>query len=344
MRIAVIGTGLIGASVGLAARERLGAEVVGWDPDPSAALAAGAVDRAAGSVAEALDGAEAAFVAVPVGALAETVAAVLAAAGERCVVTDTGSVKRSVVAAVDDERFVGGHPLAGGEASGAAHARADLFDGATWYLTPTQRSSGLRLQELHRIIAGLGARPEVVDPETHDRLMAAVSHLPHVLANVLVGQASAVLGGDRMPAIGPSFRDATRVAGSHPALWDEIYAANAEALAAEIDQALGELADIRDRLRAGEPLGDWQALAAERRAALTAAAAGEAQAELRAVVPNRPGIVAEITLTLAREGIGISDLSLGPAADMATGELAIWVPEARAARARELLAELGLAT
>ncbi|HTE59520.1 MAG TPA: prephenate dehydrogenase/arogenate dehydrogenase family protein, partial [Solirubrobacteraceae bacterium] len=121
MRIAIVGVGLIGGSIGLAARERLGAEVVGYDPAPGAldaALEVGAVERAAPDVAAALSGADAAFVAAPVGALPSAVAAALAAAGEDCVVTDVGSTKRTVVEAVDDERFIGGHPLAGAANAG----------------------------------------------------------------------------------------------------------------------------------------------------------------------------------------------------------------------------------
>src|SRR5918997_6373445 len=160
MKLAVIGVGLIGGSIGLAARERLGAEVVGFDPGAGvldAALEVGALDRAAPDAAAALDGAEAAFVAAPVGALPAAVGAALAAAGEDCVVTDVGSTKRVVVDASVDERFIGGHPLAGAAGAGVEHARADLFDGATWYLTPTAVTSGMLLERLYRTIADLGA-------------------------------------------------------------------------------------------------------------------------------------------------------------------------------------------
>jgi prephenate dehydrogenase len=310
MKIAVVGTGLIGGSIGLAARARLGATVVGVDPDPAAALAAGAIDSAAG-LGAALEGADAAFVATPIAALTTAVAATLAAAPPDCLVTDTGSVKRHVVAATGDERFVGGHPLAGAETGGAQAAREDLFDGATWYLTPTRRSSGLLLERLHRLLAGLGARPAVLDADDHDRVMAAVSHLPHVLANVLAGQAARALGAEAVGGhghVGPSLRDATRVAGANPALWSEIYAANGEALAGELDAAIAALGAVRARLAAGEPLLDWQQGAARDRDALHSAAAGEELAELRVVVPNRPGVVADIALTLSREGINLADL------------------------------------
>jgi prephenate dehydrogenase len=342
--VAVVGVGVIGGSVGLAARRRLGATVRGIDPHAGEALEAGAIDEAHDSLEAALDHADAAVVAVPVGALPETVAAVLEAAPPGCIVTDVGSTKRGVVAANGDERFVGGHPLAGSEAAGVAHAREDLFDGALWYLTPTSTTSGIVLERLHRLVAGLGARPAAIDADTHDRMMAAVSHLPHVVANVLVAQATRALGGERIPPTGPSFRDATRVAGANPDMWADIYLSNRDALLHAIDDTLARLTDARAALAAGDrsALRAWQAAAAgEREALLEAGLTGGAVHELRAVVPNRPGVIADIALTLGREGINISDMALTPSPDFTRGEIALWVAEAEANRAGELLAGLG---
>lgn len=339
MKVAIVGTGLVGGSIGLAVRARLGATVVGVDPDPAPALAAGAID-AAQTLEEALDGADVAFVAVPVADLERMVLATLEAAPAGCVVSDVGSVKRAIVDAISDERFVGGHPLAGSEAAGAAHARAELFDGATWYLTPSPTSAGLRLQELHRVLTAIGARPAMIDAVTHDRVMAAISHLPHLVANVMVEGASAALGGDGLggrEGVGPSFRDATRVAGANPALWAQIYAANRDALLEELDGAIARLTDVRGRLAAGQDLQAWQAEAGRLRSA-----GGREDAELHMVVPNRPGMVAEIALVLAREGINIGDMSLAPSSDMASGALSIWVSADRAPHAVELLADLGV--
>jgi prephenate dehydrogenase len=257
VRIAIVGVGLIGGSIGLAARERLGAEVAGWDPAAGvldAALEVGALDSAAPDAAAALDGADAAFVAAPVGSLPAAVGDALAAAGEDCVVTDVGSTKRAVVEAVRDERFIGGHPLAGAETAGVRHARAGLFDGATWYLTPTARTRGTLYERLHRLLSGLGARPAALDAETHDRMLATVSHLPHVLANVLVAQAGRALSeeDERLPATGPSFRDITRVAGANTAIWRDIYLANSDALIGAIDDAMARLATVRAALEAGD--------------------------------------------------------------------------------------------
>jgi prephenate dehydrogenase len=349
--VAVVGVGLIGGSIGLAAREHADAEVRGWDPGGgvlAAALGHGAVTTACGSLAEALDGADVAFVAVPVGALPEVVADVLAAAREDCVVTDVGSTKRSVVAAVDDPRFVGGHPLAGAETAGVEHARHDLFRGATWYLTPTARTGGILYERLHRLLVELGAHPAALDAETHDALLATVSHLPHVLANVLVARAARVLSeeGERLPATGPSFRDATRVAGANTDIWRDIYLANADALVDAIDDTVRRLGEVRDALAAGDgaAVAAWNDGAREeRRRLLEADLAGGEVHELRVAVPNRPGVVAEVALALGRAGVNILDMALYPASDMSSGTIALWVAGAeRADEAQGVLESLQL--
>jgi prephenate dehydrogenase len=345
--VAVVGVGLIGGSIGLAAD----AEVRGWDPGDGVlelARERGAVTTACGSLPEAVAGADIVFVAVPVGALPSVVAEVLAAAGEDCVVTDVGSTKRSVVAAVDDPRFVGGHPLAGAETAGVEHARSDLFQGATWYLTPTARTGGMLYERLYRFLVELGARPAALDAETHDALLATVSHLPHVLANVLVARAARVLSdeGERLPATGPSFRDATRVAGANTDIWRDIYLANADALVDAIDDTVRRLGEVRDALAAGDgaAVQEWNDGARdERRRLLEADLAGGEVHELRVSVPNRPGVVADVALGLGRAGVNILDMALYPAADMSSGTIALWVAGAeRADEAQGVLEGLEL--
>ena len=351
MKVAVVGVGLIGGSVALAARERLGATVSGYDASEQALRAAigrGALDRAGGSVADAVSGAEAVFVAVPVGALPAAVSDVLATAPESCVVTDVGSTKRAVVpAAGEDPRFVGGHPLAGAETSGIEHARADLFEGATWYLTPGPNTSGVLFERLHRLLRDLGARPFALEPDAHDRIMATVSHLPHVLANVLVGQAVESLnaGHTHLPAAGPSFRDATRVAGAPGGIWTDIYLSNADALVDAIEDAIARLQEARAALEARERgwIDDWGLRAAAARRQVLEAQLGLAPlCELRVSVPNRPGVVAELALELGRAGVNIADMALYPAPDMSEGVIALWVAgDQAAARAQQLVAGLG---
>jgi prephenate dehydrogenase len=350
VKVAVVGVGLIGGSVALAARERLGATVSGYDtsePALRAALGRGALDRGCDSIPDTVAGAEAVFVAVPVGALPVTVAQVLGAASDDCVVTDVGSTKRAVVAAVDDPRFVGGHPLAGAESAGVEHARADLFEGATWYLTPTSSTGGILYERLHRLLRGMGAHPAAIDADAHDAILATVSHLPHVLANVLVARAAEELaaGDQRLPATGPSFRDATRVAGASSAIWTDIYVSNADALTGVVKRAIAALEDVVGALARGdrEWLAGWNdAAAGDRRRLLEAQLGGDELFELRASVPNRPGVVAELALELGRAGVNIADMALYPAPDMSEGVIALWIAgDQAAARAQQLVAGLG---
>jgi prephenate dehydrogenase len=287
VKVAVLGVGLIGGSIGLAARRRSGAQVVGYDPDGRAlsrAVELGAIDEPASELADAVCDADFVFVAAPVGAGADTARLALAAAGPDCVVSDVGSTKRQIVGAISDPRFVGGHPLAGSETAGVENAHEDLFDGAVWCLTPAAGavaagaegiagastpvgeapsppagSAGAALERLRSFVERLGARPVTLDAGDHDRLMASASHLSHVLANVLVAQArraaQAVADGGAREVEGalsasPSFRDATRVAGANTAIWTDIYVSNSDLLAEALDGTIEELSAVRDALDA----------------------------------------------------------------------------------------------
>ena len=350
MKVGIVGVGLIGGSIGLALQERLGATVIGYDPAEAVsveALRRRAIGVAGASAAEVADGAELLFVAAPVSALAGAIDELLALAGPQCVVTDVGSTKRALVSGRDDERFIGGHPLAGAETSGVEHARADLFEGATWYLTPGPGTSGVLYERLHKTLAGIGAQPTAIDATDHDRVMASVSHLPHVFANVLVAQAARALGdGEQVPATGPSFRDATRVAGASATIWPDIYLSNRDALIALIDEAQGRLSDVRGALEAADrgAIERWNDAAREDRDALLGAGlAGGAVHELRAAAPDRPGAVAEIALALGRAGINIVDIALSPARDGHQGVVALWIQgEEQAQRAIATIDGLGI--
>src|SRR4051812_26298162 len=352
MRIAVLGVGLIGGSIGLAARERAGAEVVGWGPRSETLLTAldkGAIDRIAGSVEEAVNDADAVFACAPVELLPELITQALAAAADDCVVTDAGSTKRDLVEAITDERFIGGHPVAGAETAGVANARADLFDGASWFLTPRPDTSGILFERLHRLIVSFGARPSAIDAETHDRMLAAVSHLPHVLANALVNQAaSEVTEGEPIPRTGPSFRDMTRVAGANSDIWTGIYMTNRDAIADEIDGVIDRLQMIVQSFRNADAaaIRTWNDQARDdRRRLLEADLEGDVVSELRLSVPNRPGIVAQVALALGRAGVNIADMALAPAADMRSGSMTLWVAgEDDAVRAKHLIEDLGFPT
>ncbi|HEY2535677.1 MAG TPA: prephenate dehydrogenase/arogenate dehydrogenase family protein [Solirubrobacteraceae bacterium] len=275
MKVAVLGVGLIGGSIGLAARRRAGADVCGYDADPAAceaALELGAIDRSAPDIATAVAGAQVVFAATPVGALADTVSQALAHAGESCVVSDVGSTKLALNDARRDPRFFGGHPLAGAETTGVAYAREDMFEGASWYLTADISTKDPDLLErLLDLIKRFGANPRTVSAAAHDRLMACTSHLPHVFANALALEALAAYEReDSKPVAGPSLRDAIRVAGANTAIWTDIYLANGPALIDAIDEITGRLTDARGLLaeRDAKALEDWNEQARAARQAL----------------------------------------------------------------------------
>lgn len=287
MNVAILGLGLIGGSVGLALRSRDGdppVRVIGFDPDRdalAAGLAAGAIDESAASAEQAVAEAEVVFVATPVRALAQTVRLALACSPARCVVTDVGSTKRSLMADLEGDeelrRFIGGHPLAGSEEGGLQRARSDLFVGAPWCLVrphaPGSAESGAveAGQRLGPLIERLGAQVVEIDADSHDRLMAQISHLPHVLANVLVAGTEGFDERERaLAAAGPSFRDATRVAGASSAIWTDIYLSNADMVASAVEEAIASLQQVRDALRRGDAraLRRWNEQARERKRAL----------------------------------------------------------------------------
>ena len=348
MRLALVGTGLIGASVGLAAK-RAGVEWVGGhDTDDEAAAIAlerGAVDEV-GAFPELLAEADLAVVAAPVTVLPALVEEVIARAPDRCTVTDVGSTKEwsSRLPA----RFVGGHPVCGREAHGPAHATADLFDGATWFLTPVAATDPERYRTVHGFVASLGAVPVAIDPRAHDRLVALTSHLPHALANLLVNQAGSgrIEGHDPLAAAGGSLRDMTRVAGANPRIWVDIFLDNAPELAEALAEHRRRVEQVEEWLteRNAGSLARWIAEASENRRRMLAEAypdPGELQ-QVVVHVPDRPGVLAGITQALGAERINIEDFELRHFSPDRGGVLTMLVSGAeQAARAAALLEAQG---
>jgi prephenate dehydrogenase len=350
-RVTVVGTGLIGASVGLAAKLH-GARVAGWDPDPDALAAAverGALDEAPASLEAALGGAELVVVAAPIAALPAVVAAVLEAAPEDATVTDVGSTKASVVAAAGGSpRFVGGHPICGHEARGAEHANGGIFAGATWLLTPTTQTDPARHRLVHGFVADLGAVPVAIDPAAHDRLVAMTSHVPHVLANVVVNQAGAarVEGHEPLANAGGSLRDMTRVAGANPRIWVDILLDNASAVRESLAEHRRRIEQVESALDAGDAgfLARWIGEAAQNRRRMLDSAYADAGAlqQVRVHVPDRPGVLAAITQALGAERINIEDFELQHISPERGGTVILLVTgEGEARRAAELLESQG---
>ena len=249
MRLALIGVGLIGGSAAAAFRAA-GAvsQVVGFDPDPAAGAqgkSRGILDRVAVSVADAVADAELVLLAVPVGTMQAVLRAVAAAAPPYAIVTDVGSTKASVIEAARAElsanssfsfrRFVPAHPIAGGERPGVAHADANLFRGKRLITTPQPQTHPDALARVESLWSAAGAEVVRMTADEHDRIFAAVSHLPHLLSFALVARIAARSeGGHLLDFAGAGFRDFTRIAASSPVMWRDIALANRAALSAEL--------------------------------------------------------------------------------------------------------------
>jgi prephenate dehydrogenase len=350
-RLAVVGTGLLGTSVALAARAS-GTHCSGFDLDSTVLERAAALSglEPTRSVAAAVTGAELVVVAVPAGSAAAAVQDVLAAASPQAVVTDVTSTKRSV-AAVEDPRFVPGHPVAGGAPGGPTRAAADLFDGATWFLAPTDATTPEAVSLVERFVASLGARPVRTDAAAHDRLLALTSHLPHALANLLMLRVAEAAEADDGPLAyaGTSLREMTRLAGANAAVWSDIFIENAD----EIASALTGFRSALDELERALAAGDRNALEASIEAAAAARERLDAFAyrtepaqlnRIRVRVPDRPGVLARITQILGGAGINIEDFELRHVSPEYGGALVILVAGAATAeKARELLRREGFA-
>jgi len=349
--LAVVGTGLIGASVGLAARRAGVARVTGWDPDPAAlgiAAEREAVDSAA-SLEEAVEGVELALVAAPVVDLPAQVRETLELVPASCTVTDVGSTKGPVcAAAAGDARFVGGHPICGAETQGPGRATAELFEGATWFLTPYAGIDPDRFRLVHGFVSAVGARPVAIDPGAHDRLVAVTSHLPHALANVLLNQAgsSRIDGHDPLAAAGGSLRDMSRIAGANPRVWVDIFLDNRAALAAALAEHRRRVEEVEAALERSDAgfLARWIAEASgnRRRMLDTAYEDPGALQRLRVHIPDRPGVLAGIFQALGAERINVEDFQLEHLSTERGGTLTVLVGgEDEAARAVALLEAQG---
>jgi prephenate dehydrogenase len=333
-RALVVGTGLIGGSVALGLRRR-GWHVTGQDADAARAdeaLAAGVVD----AVGDDPD-AEVVFVATPAATVGEVARGLLADGSRRAdaVVTDVSGVKTAIVATADHPRFIGGHPMAGSEQIGLHGADPELFEGAVWVLTPTPATDLASFDRLKGVVMSLGADVLVLSPADHDRLVAVVSHVPHLVAATLMNAASAGAEQDqtllRLAAGG--FRDMTRVAAGHPGIWPDICAENAGQIVGALDALVGELTAMRERVAAQDRealLGVLQQASAARRNLPSRFTRPDHLAELRIPVPDRPGLLAEITSLAADAGIGIYDIEIAHSAEGPRGVLILVVDSAEA--------------
>ena len=262
-RIAIIGTGLIGTSIGLnlRARKDRNFEVVGADRDRANARLAkkmGALDGEAGSLEEAVEGAGLVVIAVPVLAAQSILKELGKFLAPGVVVTDTCSTKADILRWADEllpetAHFVGGHPMAGRETSGPGAATADLFKGATWAITPSPRADEQAVGIVMGFVESLGASPLYIDPVEHDQYAAAVSHLPLLLSVTLFRMVRDSVGWEDASLLaGPGFKDMTRLASGDPTMSRDIMATNREAVVHWIGRMQEELTLVRKAVDEGD--------------------------------------------------------------------------------------------
>jgi prephenate dehydrogenase len=326
--VAILGLGLMGASLGMSFKASGGAGkrqlvVKGWNRTGSVsekALHRGAIDRACQTVEEAVEDADFVFVATPVSTIPELALRAASAAPRGCIVSDVGSVKQKIVEAVEESlpegvHFIGGHPMCGSELQGLEAARPDMYRGATWVLTPSNNTDSQALASLSGLVSSIGAKVLVVPPDRHDRFVAMVSHLPHVVAGALTtmvaerSQAEAALS--KMAAGG--FRDLTRIASGSPEIWTDICSWNTEAILEAIESLESQLGTVKRWLKEGNVSalsGFLEAARAARADLFFKRAVAEELWEVWVAVADRPGTLARVTTLVGSEGINIADIEI----------------------------------
>src|SRR5262245_55493462 len=352
-RVAVVGTGLIGTSIPMAA-VRAREQVRGFDID--ADVLAAAAERSgltpAATLEECVGGATLVFVCTPIPELPGLVAEILRVSPD-AIVTDVGSVKSHVMAGVSEaadpahlDRYVGGHPMGGSERSGPDHASASVLDGVVWVLTPGPGVPGPSAARLAAWVEKIGASPTPMDAERHDRLVAMVSHLPQVASTSLMGLAAAEEAGEPeilLLAAG-GFRDLTRLAASSPHLWSEILLANRAQVAGAIDLYIERLRTLRDEVTDGREPDLVRTVEDAKEARLGLATKPTIRAGvavLQVEIPDEPGALARITAALARGAVNIEDLQIVHSPEGGRGTVHLTVAAGIAGDASRVLTDGG---
>ncbi|MGH9046592.1 MAG: prephenate dehydrogenase/arogenate dehydrogenase family protein, partial [Acidimicrobiales bacterium] len=262
------------------------------------------------------------------------------------VVSDVSGVKAPVVGAVHDPRFIGGHPMAGSEQSGIDGADPELFVGATWVLTPTVETDPASYSLLHSVVGELGADVVTLSAADHDRLVAMISHVPHLVAATLMNEAAegAKADGALLRLAAGGFRDMTRVAAGQPTIWPDICADNAEAILTGLDRLLDDLTNLRQKVATADREGLLDLLqraSTARRELPSGATRPDRLAELRVPVPDRYGILAEFTGLANDLGINIYDLTIAHSTEGPRGVLTLVVGADEAERLRKAVENRG---
>jgi len=354
-RLAVIGVGMMGGSIALAAQNRAHVdEVVGFDTDAAAlegALEQGVIMEAAASAAEAAAYADLVVVSTPVRSIPGLVEECAAAEPRPRLITDTGSTKSAIMASLSAHArslFIGGHPMCGAADSGVKYARADLFEGSPYFLCTTGAAFPKLYEMLQQFVLDLGARPTHIDAAAHDRILGVISHLPHVLANVLMDHAGSYSAGGKraLQWVGASFTDLTRVAGANPPMWRDIFLENREALAESIRSVSSELQAFASYLQESDDAAVAEAIdsaAGYRQEMLELAdLTPDTLYRVTVRVPDRPGSISQVMTALGEARINVEDLTLHHMSRSMGGDLVLFIDGLEnAERASTLLNGLG---
>jgi prephenate dehydrogenase len=327
-RAHVVGLGLIGSSVALALAET-GWEVTGWDLNEMTLTRAR--DAFVVSGPSPSDDCQLVIVATPAGTVADIAIEILAQnSNPKLIVTDVAGVKSSIVEAVTDPRFLGGHPMAGSEQRGLGGARPDLFRGCTWVLTPTPRTLPGTYSTLHGVLRDIGASVVAIDAHDHDRLVALASHVPHLLAGALMNEATRAAEDDPvlLQLAAGGFRDMTRIAAGDPTIWPDILFENREAIDQTLQSLQERLATLRQALGEGSRAtieSSLQSAAIARRQLPGRALSSDNLAYLRVAVNDRPGVLANVTMAASELAVNIYDIEIAHGIEGASGTLLLAV-------------------
>ncbi len=324
-KITIVGLGLIGGSLGLALKKgEISKEIWGVvrrEESVKEALAVKAVDHATLSMEEGVREADLIFICTPVESIIEKIKDITPLVKDQAIVTDVGSSKQSIVLAGEkylgkNAFFIGGHPMAGSEKSGLDAARDNLFENAQYILTPTEITNLQAYKKLHSLLNRLGANVIAIDPENHDRFVANISHLPHILSAALINLVNRQPNEKEnllMLAAG-GFRDVTRIAAGNPKMWLEICLENKAAIIEALEGLENEINLFKQSIKNNnqESLFKLFKEAQQTRLALPATIHKKPSSLRELLIPviDRPGIISDITLALGKLGININDIEL----------------------------------
>ncbi|MDP9075129.1 MAG: prephenate dehydrogenase/arogenate dehydrogenase family protein, partial [Actinomycetota bacterium] len=286
------------------------------------------------------------FVATPAGAVVSEATRALDATSPAGIVTDVAGVKSPIVAALGNPRFVGGHPMAGSEQEGIAGADPNLFEGATWVLTPTDTTDPSAYARLLGIISSLGANVVALTAARHDDLVAMVSHVPHLTAAALMTLAADAADeqGTLLRLAAGGFRDMTRIAAGHPGIWPDVCIDNRAGITETLDLLLASLHGLREMVASSDRDGILKVLERAREARLNLPLRvlhTEDVVEVRIPVPDRPGVLAEVTTVLGERNTNIYDLEIAHSAEGERGVLVLAINESDTETAMAALVSRG---